>query len=213
MVEVTVFVEGGVLPNDNIAVQTLDNSQKLRESFYNIIYKLVDNTDFSINIQPSSGYKQAVKFFKNRLTGNTILIIDLENPKEYRDGKLIELELQDYGDKVFFMIQEMEAWILSQPEQIEECYKNRYKREKSDIEISEDNLIKGKHPEDIVKPSWVLKVLLKRYFSYEKRNKKKKKEYGKLKDAPELLNSLNVNKLHDVFSDVKSLTETVKNMK
>ena len=212
MVNVTIVIEGGVLPNDDISVQTLDNSQKFRESFYNILYKLIDKQAFNINIQLGSGFKQAIIFFKSQLDRNSILLIDLDNFKAYRDNKLIKLGLENYKDNVFFMIQEMEAWILSQPEQIDECYKNNYKREHSEFKISDDQLLRGKHPEEITKPSWVLKVLLKRYFSYEKRGKIKKKEYGKLKDAPDLLNLLDASKLPDIFIDVNRLTNVMRKM-
>jgi hypothetical protein len=212
MVDVVIFIEGGVLLNDDVSVQTLDNSQKFRESFYNVFYKLIDKQAFNINIQLGSGYKQAIKFFKTQLDKNSVLLIDLDNSIAYRDKRLLELELENYRDRVFFMIQEMEAWILSQPQKIDVCYRNNYKRERSTLNISDDTLLKGIHPEEIIKPSWVLKVLLKRYFSYEKRGKIKKKEYGKLKDAPDLLNLLDASKLHDVFIDVKRLINVMRNM-
>ena len=212
MVDVVIFIEGGVLPNDNVSVQTLDNSQKFRESFYNIFYKLIDKQAFNITIQLGSGNKQTIKFFKTQMDKNSVLLIDLDNSIAYRDKRLLELELDNYKDRVFFMVQEMEAWILSQPQKIDECYGNNYKRERSAFNISDDSLLIGKHPEEITKPSLVLKVLLKRYFSYEKRGKIKKKEYGKLKDAPDLLNLLDAKKLSDVFIDVNRLTNVMRKM-
>ncbi|OQX77470.1 MAG: hypothetical protein B6D64_08220 [Bacteroidetes bacterium 4484_276] len=62
MVNVTIFIEGGVLPNDNVDVQTIDNSEKLREGFHSIFSQIAYPNNINISIKLGSGNKQTVNF-------------------------------------------------------------------------------------------------------------------------------------------------------
>ena len=55
-------------------------------------------------------------FKNNRLSKHCILLVDLDAPEAQKDMKLLAYTLLNLKDNVFFMIQEMEAWFLSQPE-------------------------------------------------------------------------------------------------
>lgn len=130
----------------------------------------------------------------------------MDGAKTTKGQRLGELEMNEFAGRVFFMVQEMEAWILSQPGVIVKCYQNRYIREKPNInfEQAEYELFLV-HPEEIINPAGKLRVLLGRYYSEMKVNLKKKKKYGKLKDAPLLIENLDICKLIETFEDMKSL--------
>lgn len=216
-IEIQLFVEGGVLPNENVAAATTDNSNKLRESLHHLLSQLITPDKFDLIILPRSGYKQTAKDFKADLEkdSNSLLLLDLDAPKSQKNAKLSELALLDCAEKVFFMVQEMEAWMLSQPEIIEQfAAKEDYKRKNTDKIISESSLLKGKNIEEINKPSDKLNTLFGQYFEvYEKRRDKyKPASYGKLKDAPALLALLDFSKLLNDFEDVRLLKMKVESL-
>lgn len=211
MKEITLFVEGGVQEGDNTDVQTIDNTQALRESFHQIFKDLGIN-NVSLKVEMSAGYKNCLKRFLEKDCDNKFILIDLDAPAENRElffeglrkEETIDSEKINEGkDQIFFMIQSMEGWILSQPNAIEAWANNNgYKRIKVDKIIAEDNNIKDKHPQNIQHPASVLKTILGRYFET---NKGKKAKYGKLRSAPQLLNKLDRTKLKSDFSDVENL--------
>ncbi len=206
MVNITIFIEGGILPNDKVSVQTIDNSEKLREGFYNILSQSISPNKFNISIKQGSGNKQTIKFFKSRIKKqeNSILLIDLDDNKSKVNQKLDDFELNSCQENVFFMVQEMEAWIISQIDKVDLHYKNKFHRKRINTKLSDDKSISLKHPEEIVKPSKVLKVILGRYYSYIT-NKKRNKKYSKLKDGADLLSILDANELRKLFSDFDDL--------
>jgi hypothetical protein len=210
MVEIRIVVEGGVLQHINTSAATINNSEKLREGFYKLLSKVVQPDNFNLVIELGASDKNAAKSFKKYATinPNTALLIDLDGSKSTIGQRLSDLGVSKLNNRVFFMIQEMEAWIISQPDAIEECYKTRYIREKAGIKLEDDELFKV-HPEEIKKPSEKLKVLLGKYYSEMKGNVKKKKKYGKLKDAPLLIENLDISKLTETFDDINSLKKYI----
>lgn len=98
----------------------------------------------------------------------------------------------------------MEAWILSQPDKIEQCLA-RISTKETIIRLSADETICDKNPETIVHPDNVLDTLLQRHFYILKAGKKKKLKYGKLKLAPSLIENLDIDVLKETFEDVKGL--------
>lgn len=210
MVEITVFVEGGIIPNEKDSVLTIDNSERFRESFRKLLNQLIANQNFKIIIENRGGYPHTIQSFKNNLlkNENSFLLIDLDRPPTERKSQITFFGIENEQEKVFFMVQKMEAWILSQPKKIEECYQF-LKRKEIEKAISEDNLLKDKHPENIYQPDSVLNTILQRYFEYEKQGKIKKKKYGKLKDAPDLLEKLDAEELKATFADVRRICEHI----
>lgn len=215
MVEIRITIEGGVLEHSNLNTSTINNSQVFREAFQKLLSKFIDTSKFKLSIDIGAGYKNAVKFFvqhTNHPTTN-LLLIDLDGTNTNRHQRLEELALIPFEPSIFFMVQEMEAWILSQPHKLEELYSNRYERkqkEKRLIELEPD--LFTKNPIDIVKPSEKLAIIISRYFVELKGDQPKKKKYGKLKDAPLLLENLDATKLLTDFEDVKRLSNLFKNL-
>ena len=98
----------------------------------------------------------------------------------------------------------MEAWIISQIDKIDLYYNNKFHRKRENEKLSNHKSIKNKHPEDIIKPSKVLKIILGRYFSY-RNNHNRNKKYSKLKDGADLLSNLNASELKTKFPDFNKL--------
>ena len=212
MVEIRIVLEGGILPNLNDSAATVNNSEKLREAFHKLLSNVINPAAFNLIVEIGAGYKNAAKAFSKYalIDSKTSLLIDLDGSKFFREQKLNELELNESANRVFFMVQEMEAWILSQPEVIEKCYNERYIRTKPGINLKElEPELFAVHPEQISQPSVKLKVLLGRYYSEMKGNIKKKKKYGKLKDAPLFIEHLDMSRLIETFEDPKLLKEHI----
>ncbi|HDN27987.1 MAG TPA: DUF4276 family protein, partial [Thioploca sp.] len=117
--------------------------------------------------------------------------------------------------KVFFMIQEMEAWILSQVDKIEEFGKDEgLIRKRDNEEISGNSLIKNKHPEQINKPSEKLDTIFRQYFDVVKirRGFERKigKRYSKAFDGPKLIGLLDLQTLMQYFDEAKRLIDYIK---
>lgn len=218
MVEITLHIEGGVLNNVKLIEDTqehrtrriqfqksLMNTQRLRLSLHKLLSQGVDNQAIRVKIELGSGEKQTVNFFKSQ--PNTYLLIDMDGKKENRPKRLayFGLEQDSHNDKVYFMIQKMEAWILSQPDKIEE---NLSVNRKPQITESIENYktIKGKHPEQILRPDDVLKVILRRFF---KDGEGEDIKYGKLSTAPLLLENLDIKRLRNTFEDVDKLLNAI----
>ena len=200
------MIEGGAI-DSNIDVATADNTLSLQESFHHIFSELLGN-EVKICIQPLAGYKNAARIFSKSSDNNNYLYVDLDDRKTNIYNWFSRLENEnnpiiipeDKKKNVFFMIQEMEAWILKQPNTIESWgKKKKYTRTYPNEILSQHSLIAGKNIEDIIKPSKVLSDIIKHFFS----NGKKKARYGKLKTAPELLDCLNVDCLKETDSEIE----------
>ena len=82
----------------------------------------------------------------------------------------------DAKDKVFFMIQEMEAWFLKQPECLERWGESQsFVRTKKETAIASDNQIAGKDIESLPEPSRIVGVIVQRYFERVLPNGKKRR--------------------------------------
>ncbi len=202
MVTITVFFEGGANPTSNPNAETIENTSRLRESFNKLLNQGLTNEKVKIAAIPAYSISNAVKLRKV----NSLLLIDLDATKDKKQQRINDNHLTDIQDCVFFMVQEMEAWILSQPNVIEESFK---KFKKNELLLSEDDSISNKHPENIAKPSIVLDTLLQRYFAYQKGAKIKKLKYGKLKLAPALIERLDIQQLCETFEDVQLLMKKI----
>lgn len=198
MVTVVVYAEGGILGgNDN--ARTISNSNALREELNRFMSKSLNLDDIRIVVRTSAGYKNAAKFFMNDSSDSKYLYVDLDRKPELRDSWFDDIEkdgiLIPESDKgrVYFWIQEMEAWFLKQPQAIEKwAEEENFEKKRADMPpIGEDASIKNKDIERLAhKPSLILANLLKkRYLSndLDKDNKRKKLIYGKLAHAPGII--------------------------
>jgi len=199
MVNLNIIVEGGTL-DPNVSDDTFNNVEALRESLNKLFSRLLKRDDISVRVDIGAGYRNAARMFVKH-AANHYLYVDsddvdtdrwfdkLDNPDP---TKAIVIPA-DAKDKVFFMIQEMEAWFLKQPECLDRWGKAQgYIRQKRGIEIAADNQIAGKDIEGLSKPSRIVGVIVQRYFERVLPNGKPQKvKYGKLKSAPGIIDQLN----------------------
>lgn len=148
----------------------------------------------------SNGKNEAVDKFLNtnvkskRFEGvQKYILIDLDkadkNNAKSEDRK--EYKLDSYTDVSFYMVQEMEAWFISQAEHVLDKY---YK-----VQVS--SKIPKRDAKEFVEPDVELAKWLRSL----------KKDYKKVKDGVELLKLLNIEQLEKDFVDVKNLmTELAK---
>lgn len=211
MKKLTIFAEGGIIPDENTNVQTVGNVVALRRSISRLLTTKLTNKDLDVDIELRGGISDAIKTFKANADAKTqpcFLLIDSDVPPHQLHTRITDQALEAYQELVFFMVQEMEAWILSQPDKIQECYKHL--KFTGATSIAEGVELKGKNVEDIKKPSDLLKIILPRYFVDTSREKPKKKKYAsKLTDASELLNALDVERLYTEISEVKRLIDAL----
>ena len=198
MVNLNIIVEGGTL-DPNVSDDTFNNVEALRESLNKLFSRLLKRDDISVRVDIGAGYRNAARMFVKH-AANHYLYVDsddvdtdrwfdkLDNPNP---NKAIVIPA-DAKDKVFFMIQEMEAWFLKQPECLDRWGKAQgYIRQKRGIEIAADNQIAGKDIEGLSKPSRIVGVIVQRYFERVLPNGKPQKvKYGKLKSAPGIIDQL-----------------------
>jgi len=161
----------------------------LRAGFYQLLAKEVPETDLPRIIMGNS-QKESIKKIHNSPSGKSLLV-DLDHPSDYQNTFLNKMNLTNDKAVVFFMIQEMEAWFISQPNVLKSYY--------PDIDFTQFG---DKNPKDIIKPSLELETIT-RY--------SKSRKYHKIKHAVELLPLLDTDKLKQDFSDFKQLVTALKN--
>jgi hypothetical protein len=110
-------------------------------------------------------------------------------------------------DRIFFMVQKMEAWILSQPEVIETCFGIHKLDIKNNFEAQKGRLIKNP-ASSTNKPDEVLKQLL-RYFKVRRQGRERSLEYRKVQHASQMLRQLDIRQLMQDFEDVRMLVEKI----
>lgn len=202
MVAIRIIVEGGGTPG-NMDIATASNRESFRESLHSFFSRLLQRDDVSISLGYS--YRNATKQFLKE--NAAILFVDLDMPKVRIDDWFTKCETEnpekpiiipiEKRQDVYFMVQEMEAWFLKQPECFEKwAQAEGYTRKNVTESISEHSLIKNQDIEEISKPSDKTDMIMHHFF--EKRiagEKRRIAHYGKLKTAPLLLDSLDVMKL------------------
>ena len=206
MVTVTVFAEGGVLPGDSVDVATMDNSAALRQSLNRIFSESIEKRDdVQIVVEMKAGYKNVCKEFLRKADDSVVMFVDSECPAqdipkwfEVLDSKDSINIPEDRRKNIYFMIQEMEAWILKDLQSVERWADLEGLTRVDLSPLAEHSLVRNKDVEDISKPSEKLRELVKHFF---KRNGKKAK-YGKLKTAPAMLDCVNVGVLKSLDSEL-----------
>ena len=217
MVKLNLIVEGGV-HTQNASAETASNVESLRQSLYRFFTGILKRTDIEITIFMGAGYRNAAKQFVG-CSQPSGLFVDSDLPPEIKNlwfDKLINKEHaemtiiipEEKKQYIFFMVQEMEAWFLKQPECLDRwAISEGYSRKDAGFDISNHSLIKGRDIESIFKPSEKLALIMKRFFY----KGTKVAKYGKLKTSPQLLDSLDIDSLLHLDSELQRFV-TVINM-
>lgn len=212
MVELHIMVEGGGQPNaENASVAY--NTQVLRQSLHSFFSRLLARDDISIVVSMELGYRNAVKQFLGKK--KVSLFVDLDAPKNKMQDWFKKLETENESKPlcipasrqkdVYFMIQEMEAWFLRQPDCFEKwAAAGGWQRLHPSEKIETHSLIFGKNIEDIERPSEKTAILLRHFFE-----KKRHAKYGKLTVAPALLDNLDAQLLESQDSELHRFKTSV----
>ncbi|MCD4665211.1 MAG: DUF4276 family protein [Bacteroidales bacterium] len=93
----------------------------LRQGFHKLLEQKLKGK--MPRIVMGDGKNQAIDKFLHSVNNKTPhLLIDLDGPKSKRYEDIKKNNLSKNSDIVFYMIQEMEAWFLSQPEILDNYY-------------------------------------------------------------------------------------------
>lgn len=206
MVTVTVFAEGGVLPGDTVDVATMDNSAALRQSLNRIFSEALEKRDdVQIVVEMKAGYKNVCKEFLKKTDDSLVMFLDSECPAQNISQWFETLNSkdsinipEDRRKNIFFMIQEMEAWILKDLQSVEKWAELEGFKRVDLSPLADHSLVRNKNVENISKPNGKLSDLIKHFFM---RNGKKVK-YGKLKTAPAILDCVNVGVLKSLDDEL-----------
>jgi hypothetical protein len=213
MIDITIYIEG--VKSDNPAVVTVDNTAVFRENFHKLFSQQLSSEKFNLIIQPFGTITQSRKMLEHieKKGINGVLLIDLDAPKEQRVARLNQYQPFDTS-KIFFMIQEMEAWILSQVDKIEEFGRNEgLIRKRVNEDIQSNPLIQNIHPEAISNPDEKLDTIFRQYFDIVKirgdKESRKGKRYSKTKDGSKLIGLLDLKILMQDFDEAKRLVDYI----
>ncbi|MBC8385573.1 MAG: DUF4276 family protein [Candidatus Cloacimonetes bacterium] len=171
-----------------------DTNGNLREGFHKLLeQKLKGNMP---RIKMANGISEAIKTFIHNSTSKNLsefshLLIDLDDYESRKQNKIDEYRLNDYSDCVFFMIQEMEAWFLSQPNILDDFYGENISQK-----------ITAKDFKEFEKPAEYLKNLTGKNL--------KRRKYHKVKHGVELLKMLNASELETSSDEFRKLIEQLE---
>lgn len=136
------------------------------------------------------GKSQAVNKFKKAKEDACLLIIDLDAPSAERYRDLQEHGLNGEADRVFYMVQEMEAWFISQSAVLDNYYNTEITRK-----------LPSRPAQEIPEPARKLE---------QATSNTQKGKYHKVKDGTALLQSLDGSQLMEAFEDFEKLVEALK---
>lgn len=174
MVKTVVYIEGS----------SSKVNGDLRKGFRTLLSKKVASEKFQII--PCNDKHSAVRMFNKDKSNKKVVVTDLDKHENFREQEVESLGLKNQDEGCFFMVQEMEAWFLSQPEICKLVFGNQFPNFTGDAKNVEN-------------PSKKLKEMT----AY------KKHPYHKVKHATDLLENLNIDELENNFPDVKRLVETL----
>lgn len=222
MVTVTVYLEGGTNPNElNADALASSNVSVYREEFESLLTQALDTSEISLIVE-SKGPISAVKAEYARVKAegtSAVFLIDLDDraveiPRRLADN----FQNEPAAGIVFFMVQKMESWILSQPWIIDELAREenwqRDKKYPDTVAVADSNLLKVAHPENIKNADTALNTICTRYFKkYEARRKKQVNvRYGKTKHGPRLIGLLDLELLCGTFSEADRLVKYLRSL-
>lgn len=158
----------------------------LRQGLSELLSKKIPSKKFQVI--PCNDKHSAVRDFQKDTINSKTVMVDLDKHENFREEEINNLNLRGEAGKCFFMVQEMEAWFLSQPEVCKQVFGNQFPGFSGNAS-SVENLSKK----------------LKDMTAF------RKQPYHKVKHATDLLKNLNIKKLENDFPDVKRLIETLSN--
>jgi hypothetical protein len=167
----------------------------LRQGFTKLLSKRIEGNLPKINL--GGGKTQTIrKFLKNKFGAEAILmLIDLDRAEEEKELDAIEHGLAEYSQNVFYMVQEMESWFLSQPDVLDDFFGVDGNKKKVSDKLSKRKVT------EIPDPKSELKSITRG---------SKRGEYHEIKHGVELLKLLDAGRLENTFTDFNVLIQRLK---
>lgn len=167
----------------------------LRQGFAKLLGKIIESQLPRINL--GGGKSQTIrKFLKNKFDADvSLLLIDLDGPEEEKEQDIRDNDLLPRRENIFYMVQEMETWFLSQPDVLDRFFGVDSRQKKVSDKLSKRKIT------EIPDPKGELKNATK---------DSKRGEYHEIKHGVELLKLLDAKQLEDIFIDFKNLIERLK---
>ncbi|MDE6768662.1 MAG: DUF4276 family protein [Muribaculaceae bacterium] len=215
-----VYAEGGTLDVNSNAT-TMNNVAALREELNRFMAEALGRDDIRIIVKLGGGYKNTAKEFAASPNETAYLYVDLDRLPEKRNEWFLDIakdgiKISDKDkERVFFWVQEMEAWFLKQPQAIEAWAEEEdFPRKTGSAQpLSEHKSIKGRDIERLQqKPSVILNTILRQtYLSNElnKNNKQIDLRYGKLAHAPGIISHLSPKDLTKIDRELQAFITKV----
>ena len=175
MVDRKLFIEG--------STDTINGN--LREGFGVLIEKKIKGKLLRINM--GGGKEQTINKFKN--STNSKLLCDLDAPSAEISNDLNKYGIVEQKDSVFYMVQEMEAWFISQQEILDKFYNTQISKK-----------LPKKNGCDFNEPDKELQRITK---------DTKKGIYHKVNHGAQLLKLLDADRLCLDFPDFRRLIESL----
>lgn len=221
MVEVTIYLEGGTMPGEkNAAASTVSNTEVFREKFNQLFAQQLDADKLNLKVRNMGSVSQTRKRLKKiKEKGEAaVLLIDLDAPASEMKKRLIDnYDSEPVTGIIFFMVQKMESWILSQSHILDELATTQnWERKKKHLKdaITDDKSLKGIHPEAIKNSDTRMNTIFQQYFCKEdlRKNKFVNVKYRKMKEGPLLIGLLDLDKLCNTFSEAARLIDYIKTL-
>ncbi len=164
-----------------------EENGKLAQGFHKLLFQKLEGK--MPRIKMANSKSEAIRTFKrSTLSNDKYLLIDLDAPASQKNESIKDNGLSEDNHRCFFMIQEMEAWFLSQPHILDAHFRKK---------IS----VKIKQPaQDIANPDKFLRKITKG---------SPKGTYHKVEDGTALMQKLNAQKLMDEFEDFAALIKAL----
>jgi len=159
----------------------------LRQGFRKLLEPLLPGVRFQIIM--GGGKSRAIQKFKKAKENDCLLLIDLDAPYTEKHQDLQAHSLNEQADRVFYMIQEMEAWFISQSTVLDTYYNANIARK-----------LPGRPAYDIPEPAKKLE---------QATSNTQKGKYHKVKDGTALLQLLNGDHLVNEFEELERLIEAL----
>jgi len=162
----------------------------LRQGFAKLLGKKIEGHLPRINL--GGGKSHTIqKFLKNKFEADAfLLLIDLDGPEAEKEQDLSAHNLLKQRENVYFMVQEMESWFLSQPDMLDRFFGVDHNKKKVSDKLPKRSVT------EIPDPKSELKKATK---------DSKRGEYHEIKHGVELLKLLDAHQLEESFSDFKNL--------
>lgn len=196
MVTLHILVEGGAYD-----AEVTSNVESLRQAFHNFFVRLLSREDIGIVVEMDAGNRNAAKRYLKDTSQYLWVDSDSKNPEDWfvsmDSGEHPIVFAAEQRVNIYFMIQEMEAWFLKQPECFDRwAQRAGYRRKANKGAIAEDSRLAGRDVEAMTKPSHTVAMIVKRYFERVDANGNvRDARYGKLSTSPAMLDAIDTDQL------------------